>query len=1224
MYVVDSIIKNVQPSEYRELFEKIIIKLFLHVFKEGDERVRSSLYKLRCTWPNIFIPSKLYQLDMKVNMEDNNWPIVNPKRPGPPLPGMSQPPSSSAPSVSSARPPARSSASADHANQQHQVPTTRVYVNPNFIAQQGDSAGTAQGSATASSKDNGVAPATANPRDPRQNRAGKAEDKKEKKGRKAETSELGGGNKKELIDELLSSPHPLEKMGGGSPEPPPKMARIEKPSANAQFGPEPPPSAAAVVKNLTKSATTTSTQQSGGKKALLVAPNTANSAPSTSTAKGSNKRRSNELQQSGKEFGGGDKKKSFKQQQHGHGTKDTDMRSENKSPVQMTVHKTAELGSHAFVNPSSAANPSQQQQQKVQQTITKTPLLSTNPTMPPNVLAQMVLQPPPLSAVSTQPATSLSAPSSHLQSTVSMPTPVTHSHAPHPHISTLFPPPANPIHQPPSIPISTIATAGFIGHSPFAPAPGLFLPNLSANPLLNLGNPLNLGLLPPAAFIPTVNVTNPNLLISNPQLRPPPVITSDTVKLEGIPANNRIFVDGKAHEVIYVDNTAVIERNGLPHRIYFSGPPRDILIDGERMMMKFGETKTVFIDGQPHQLRFGAPSRELYMGDFPFKGQFGGPPIIAHINGIRHEIRLTGTAPEVKIEPEPAYDLARFLNKMREERQQPVMEQPKQKPDDLTQLLTRLKQSGALKLPVETVKGRESGRERSPAAQAPYGNDLKSVKRIQFFDHSAYFSLGSLERRNIPNVSFKDFNARSMATLRIYFDSVIEDLLTKRHDVCTYCGLRMEPQGEKWNRHMDWHVQQNLNKVADTARQRKWFKPVEEIFKECEEGEKMEEELDKTVKKTVKPSTIGSSTTDNKECAVCGEKFDEYFDEEHDEWRFRNAVVINNTAYHKGCAADATIHQGEDGEGNMEPEINSNSPSQANTSFCRMTNLALLVETSALSWGKLGEEQGRDSLADVFRAVTSFSNAYISMASSNRLQLFGFAKGLQKKLLYDSGNSDSLDTSQTIVDELRSALRTSAESDDLTVGAALAPTVAQAMCCWRRFHFSSQSTSALTNGDPDEATTSAFVPVNDDSTARGRILIVAMTVEFGHEHSALMNLFFAAAKQDICVDVIVLGDNSPLLQQAADITGGLYISIDHPKFLVSKMLNHALFPAESRNLFPQPVLTNVDYRASCVCHNELVSSGWVCSVCLSVLCQFMPICRACKYVLSNILYFPAF
>lgn len=80
--------------------------------------------------------------------------------------------------------------------------------------------------------------------------------------------------------------------------------------------------------------------------------------------------------------------------------------------------------------------------------------------MPPNVLAQMVLQPPPLSAVSTQPTTNLSAPPSHLQSTVSMPTPATHSsHVPHAHIPTLFPPP-NSIHQPSSIPVSTIATAG--------------------------------------------------------------------------------------------------------------------------------------------------------------------------------------------------------------------------------------------------------------------------------------------------------------------------------------------------------------------------------------------------------------------------------------------------------------------------------------------------------------------------------------------------------------------------------------------------------------------------------------------------------------------------------------------------------------------------------------------------------------------------------------------
>lgn len=62
----------------------------------------------------------------------------------------------------------------------------------------------------------------------------------------------------------------------------------------------------------------------------------------------------------------------------------------------------------------------------------------------------------------------------------------------------------------------------------------------------------------------------------------------------------------------------------------------------------------------------------------------------------------------------------------------------------------------------------------------------------------------------------------------------------------------------------------------------------------------------------------------------------------------------------------------------------------------------------------------------------------------------------------------------------------------------------------------------------------------------------------------------------------------------------LQLRLDH---LVSFLFKHVL------------AFQEVDYRASCACHHELVSSGWVCSVCLSVLCQFMPICKACGYVL---------
>ena len=35
----------------------------------------------------------------------------------------------------------------------------------------------------------------------------------------------------------------------------------------------------------------------------------------------------------------------------------------------------------------------------------------------------------------------------------------------------------------------------------------------------------------------------------------------------------------------------MIERNGLPHRIYFSGTPRNVVIDGAVHELKFGESK---------------------------------------------------------------------------------------------------------------------------------------------------------------------------------------------------------------------------------------------------------------------------------------------------------------------------------------------------------------------------------------------------------------------------------------------------------------------------------------------------------------------------------------------------------------------------------------------------------------------------------------------------------
>ncbi|KQS62595.1 uncharacterized protein LOC6549106 isoform X5 [Drosophila erecta] len=82
LYLIDSIIKNVKSS-YVQLFGQCIVNIFLHAFESVQhsqsqvlEKVRERMYALRQTWNEVFPPSKMYALDVKVKRLDNNWPIT--------------------------------------------------------------------------------------------------------------------------------------------------------------------------------------------------------------------------------------------------------------------------------------------------------------------------------------------------------------------------------------------------------------------------------------------------------------------------------------------------------------------------------------------------------------------------------------------------------------------------------------------------------------------------------------------------------------------------------------------------------------------------------------------------------------------------------------------------------------------------------------------------------------------------------------------------------------------------------------------------------------------------------------------------------------------------------------------------------------------------------------------------------------------------------------------
>uniref|UniRef100_A0A8C5E8D8 General transcription factor IIH subunit 3 n=1 Tax=Gouania willdenowi TaxID=441366 RepID=A0A8C5E8D8_GOUWI len=134
---------------------------------------------------------------------------------------------------------------------------------------------------------------------------------------------------------------------------------------------------------------------------------------------------------------------------------------------------------------------------------------------------------------------------------------------------------------------------------------------------------------------------------------------------------------------------------------------------------------------------------------------------------------------------------------------------------------------------------------------------------------------------------------------------------------------------------------------------------------------------------------------------------------------------------------------------------------------------------------------------------------------------------------------------------------------------------------------------------------------------KSRILVVKASEDCALQYMNFMNVIFAAQKQNILIDACVLDSDSGLLQQACDITGGLYLKIPQKVALAQYLLWVFLPDTEQRSQLVLPPPAHVDYRAACFCHQNLIEIGYVCSVCLSIFCKFSPICSTCHG--SNIL-----
>lgn len=136
--------------------------------------------------------------------------------------------------------------------------------------------------------------------------------------------------------------------------------------------------------------------------------------------------------------------------------------------------------------------------------------------------------------------------------------------------------------------------------------------------------------------------------------------------------------------------------------------------------------------------------------------------------------------------------------------------------------------------------------------------------------------------------------------------------------------------------------------------------------------------------------------------------------------------------------------------------------------------------------------------------------------------------------------------------------------------------------------------------------------IREQSDLRPRILVIQKSPDVSEHYISIMNGIFSAQKKSVAVDACILAsEHSSFMQQAAYLTGGIYYKPQDHSGLLQYLLSIYLPDPSMRKLLKLPSQDSVDFRAMCFCHKEVISTAYVCPVCLSLFCEFQPICSTC-------------
>ncbi|TDL25898.1 Tfb4-domain-containing protein [Rickenella mellea] len=277
------------------------------------------------------------------------------------------------------------------------------------------------------------------------------------------------------------------------------------------------------------------------------------------------------------------------------------------------------------------------------------------------------------------------------------------------------------------------------------------------------------------------------------------------------------------------------------------------------------------------------------------------------------------------------------------------------------------------------------------------------------------------------------------------------------------------------------------------------------------------------------------------------------------------------------------------------------------------SHMSVILDLTPAQWylSSLPKNEYPLSFRSFLSQTLAFLNSHLASKHENTLAVYGALPG-KSVILYSSTDS-SVGQDETVADansyqpfKTVDSVVASQITDELD---ALGDSDEEAPC---------QLVGALTKAlchinrimNPNFTTGASDAP---QPTREPRIIILSVSPDLSTSYIPIMNSIFSAQKLKVTIDVCkIFGPDAVFLQQAAHLTGGSYIYLERRDAYLQHLMMTFLSPRSVRGILAVPTQEKIDFRAACFCHKTIVDIGFVCSVCLSIFCQPVPVCSTCR------------